>query len=458
MATTDKTKELEELTAKFNALCDEQEKLPREGFAKVFEVLNGMEETFTPNHPYTENEDIINKALEITGHSNDEAFCKAFKRNNQIMIEGNKIQAKGLEIFAMQQLEKTSKELPNPNEWQFVPIRIFAPKEIIDNVINPMMERDAKGGKGLYGNITDIPEEDENLDEWFDIEAYGIKCSLEPLYRDLQNYGIVDSVLKNSTIREYYLKTIKSLIYFIRDNTNRPNKIRNHISKTLKGLDDIPAFGLLLQILLLQGLIKWFDDVDLKESDRGYNEACILIQWIGKLLMEKEVRFCYYRWGEDDKEYLKPLGRYLLSTEIGKAVQNHLFEKQTDCSCIIDGEHGTREIHKGIENNNGATDELYLPSELDAEQVRKYFAKAINVGYMRKEGNGYKWLFGDNKGQARLGYFCNKAFTPPRPINKLEEIFGVKKLSASITNADNEAKRADVKKWRDEMNNNIFND
>ena len=217
MATTDITKELEELTAKFNALCDEQEKLPREGFAKVFEVLDGMEETFTPQHPYTENEDIINKALEITGHSSDEAFCRAFKRNNQIMIEGKNIQAKGLEIYAMQQHEKIKEEPKKPNEWQFVPIRIIASKEIVDNVINPILETDAKEGKGLYGNITDIPEEDESLDEWFDIEAYGIKCSLEPLYRDLQNYGVVDSVLGNDTIREYYLQVIKSLIYFIRD-------------------------------------------------------------------------------------------------------------------------------------------------------------------------------------------------------------------------------------------------
>lgn len=385
MATTDKEKKLEELTAKFNALCDEQEKLPREGFAKVFEVLDGMEETFTPNHPYTENEDIINKALEITGHSNDEAFCEAFKRNNQIMIEGKKIQAKELEIFAMLECEKMRKEPQNPNEWQFVPISFFAPKEIIENVINPMMEKDAKEGKGLYGNITDIPEEDEGLDEWFDIEAYGIKCSLEPLYRALQNYGIVDSVLKNDTIREYYLKTIKSLIHFIRDNTNRPNKIRNHISKTLKGLDDIPAFGLLLQILLLQGLIKWFDDVNLKESDKGYNEACTLIQWIGELLMEKEVRFCYYRWGEDDKEYLKPLGEYLLSTEIGKAVQNHLFEKQIGCSFIIDGENEAKEIPKEAENNNEATDELYLPSELNTEQeYSKILPNSLSLTTKRK--------------------------------------------------------------------------
>ena len=107
--------------------------------------------------------------------------------------------------------------------WQFVPIRILAPKEIMDNVINQYLKPMLKG-KGLYGNITDIPEEDESLDEWFDIEAYGIKCSLEPLYRDLQNYGVVDSVLENDTIREYYLKVIKSLICFIRDNTDKPTK------------------------------------------------------------------------------------------------------------------------------------------------------------------------------------------------------------------------------------------
>ena len=458
MATTDITKELEELTAKFNALCDEQEKLPREGFAKVFEVLDGMEETFTPQHPYTENEDIINKALEITGHSSDEAFCRAFKRNNQIMIEGKNIQAKGLEIYAMQQHEKIKEEPKKPNEWQFVPIRIIASKEIVDNVINPILETDAKEGKGLYGNITDIPEEDESLDEWFDIEAYGIKCSLESLYRDLQNYGVVDSVLKNDTIKEYYLKTIKSLIYFIRDNTDKPNKIRNHISKTLKELDDIPAFGLLLQILLLQGLIKWFENVDLKKGDNGYNEACSLVQWIGEQLMIKEIGFCYFRWGEGDKEYLKPLCNYLLSTEIGEFVQDILFKKQIDCSNIIDGEHEARKIPKEAGNNEKTTDKISLPSELDTEKARKYFAKAINVGYMKKEDSNYKWIYGGEKGQARLGYFCNKIYSSPRPINKLEEFFGVKKLSASITNADNEAKRADVKKWRNEMNNNIFND
>ena len=335
---------IDELQKEFEQLCDEQDQLPTEGFAQVFEVLDGLEEAFTPQHPYTENEEAIDKALEITGHRNDEAFCKTFKRNNQIIIEGRKIQAKGLEIFAKEQCKKHENEQSSPNEWQFVPIRIFAPKEIMDNVITPRLEADAKEGKGFYSNITDIPEEDESLDNWFDIEAYGIKCSLEPLYRDLQNFGVVDSILENKTIRDYYLKTIKALIYFIRDNTDKPNRTRNHITKILKSLDDIPAFGLLLQILLLQSLVKWFENVDLKEGNSGYIEACNLINWIGKQLMQKEVRFCFFRWSEDDKKFLKPFCNYLLSTEIGKAVQDRMLKNSIEHNCIIDGMNGAKEI------------------------------------------------------------------------------------------------------------------
>ena len=115
-------------------------------------------------------------------------------------------------------------------------------------------------------------------------------------------------------------------------------------------------------------------------------------------------------------------------------------------------------VHEQGKNTETAENEITLPSELDTEKARKCFAKAIKAGYMRKNDNGYKWLFGGNKGQARLGYFCNKVFVQPRPINKLESLFSVQKLSASITSADYEAKRADVKKWRNEINNNIFND
>lgn len=91
-----------------------------------------------------------------------------------------------------------------------------------------------------------------------------------------------------------------------------------------------------------------------------------------------------------------------------------------------------------------------LPSELCTEETEKYFVRAEEAGYM----DGQKWM----ESQVQLGYFCSKVFSHPRPINALEEFFGVKKLSASISQAECEPKRADGKKWRNAMDKAIFYD
>ena len=90
------------------------------------------------------------------------------------------------------------------------------------------------------------------------------------------------------------------------------------------------------------------------------------------------------------------------------------------------------------------------------DDVREYFTRAINAGFMKEVDNGYRWKFGGRRGQARLGYFCFKVYDRPRPINQLERLFGVSKLSASITNAEFEPKRSDVKMWRKEIDDKIF--
>ena len=92
-----------------------------------------------------------------------------------------------------------------------------------------------------------------------------------------------------------------------------------------------------------------------------------------------------------------------------------------------------------------------LPSELDIEPARKYFARAVAAGLMSEQ---YKPLANN----AKIGYFCYKAFEQPRPITALEQFFGVKNLAASITQASYEPKRADVKKWRAELDSTIFFD
>lgn len=95
-----------------------------------------------------------------------------------------------------------------------------------------------------------------------------------------------------------------------------------------------------------------------------------------------------------------------------------------------------------------------LPSELDTPEANKYFARAVALGMMKRTDTGGKWL----TAVARLGYVCSKIFPQPRPIAALEKYFGVTKLSASITQASIEAVRADVKKWRAEIDTKIFTD
>lgn len=99
-----------------------------------------------------------------------------------------------------------------------------------------------------------------------------------------------------------------------------------------------------------------------------------------------------------------------------------------------------------------------LPDGLNTDKAKKYFARAIEAGYMTRDKNGYKWEYGGNKGQIRLGYFCYKVFDQPRPINCLEALFGVKKLSSSITNASYKPNTAGANRWRKEIDNKIFYD
>ncbi len=58
-----------------------------------------------------------------------------------------------------------------------------------------------------------------------------------------------------------------------------------------------------------------------------------------------------------------------------------------------------------------------------------------------------------------LIYFYVEIFLMSRMLGDLEKLFGVTKLSSSITSAcNNEGVRADVKSWRSELDSKIFFD
>ncbi|MDE7465288.1 MAG: hypothetical protein K2M59_02510 [Muribaculaceae bacterium] len=90
--------------------------------------------------------------------------------------------------------------------------------------------------------------------------------------------------------------------------------------------------------------------------------------------------------------------------------------------------------------------------ELDTTEARLYVGRAIERGFIKPTSTGFEWIqIMRRGGKAQLGYFLSKVYPQPRPITTLEKLFDVKKLSTYLGNADEKAKRADVIRWRTEI-------
>lgn len=390
------SKEWQELNQRFIDLCYEQDKLNRKEFETVFETLyqidNSQREIYNTNGwnmgidlPDEADTAKIQQALEQAGFSKDEVFCNDFTRYANVVIEGKKNMQKRATINLKSEMDRCKPD-NNPDEWQFYPISIIAPQEFIP-IIDNIIDEDAKTGKGLFANVTDIEKEDEDLDELLMIEAFGLKCSLVPFLDELKQYNVA-GVFMNKEFTHLLFKVLNGEATFIKDNTDAPAKVKNHISDTIKQFDKMPIWGLFFQILILQGLCTWFEGININEGDNGYNEAQSLLKWIIEQLIKKEIVFCFKMYGDEDKKILKPLTDYLYSTEIGQAVQNHIFNK------------------KQLENSDKTTNEL--PKELQSERAQELFNKAIKAGFITMQKNTYEWNFEDYTGQL-LAYFCDKA-------------------------------------------------
>lgn len=107
-----------------------------------------------------------------------------------------------------------------------------------------------------------------------------------------------------------------------------------------------------------------------------------------------------------------------------------------------------------------------LPPDLDTERARKYFARAVEVGYMKPTATGYKWEFGGDHGaKARLAYFVERIYCPTvtdtiraDTIKPLQLLFGVERLDRAIQQNADTGKSKAVMKWRAEIDKNIFGD
>ena len=114
-------------------------------------------------------------------------------------------------------------------------------------------------------------------------------------------------------------------------------------------------------------------------------------------------------------------------------------------------------------NDNKAGGNNWLPKELDTPRARRYFAKAVRLGYMELTEDGrYRWLgTGRKPSTAELAYFLGKVYNYKYtitgnagenfPEESLNNLFGVSRLYSSLTQVYNAQK---PQRWRsmiDEM-------
>ncbi len=98
------------------------------------------------------------------------------------------------------------------------------------------------------------------------------------------------------------------------------HKVVRHIETQLERFGLVPVWGLLYEIVFLQGVSAWIDGSGMDKA-----QAERLQDYVFRNLTESLLRFTVLQVSESDKDFLQPLCNYLCETEAGRAVQDCLF-------------------------------------------------------------------------------------------------------------------------------------
>lgn len=352
-------KTLEELKTEYQKLDKEAGKYNHPEFTKVYEVIDELVKDRIDvgdkgnlAFPLVSG-DVIDKALIKLGFDKNKRFVSDFKKYREIEQQARDIQ---LEMITHPQHPVkeiiNDKKIKKSGNWRFVQIKIAVP-EFMYELLKEKLSDDVKTLSGLYGVKTDVVMEDENDDNFLAIEAFGVRSSLEPYYRELQEYKILEKYFNYQDLKNAFLSILLETVIFISNNTSSPNKIRNKISKVIIEFDKYGGIGVYWQILILQGIIRWIENIDINKGDYGYKELENLLNWAYEFIMEKLVFYTYYNWGEKELSFLEPLSNYLFSTEVGKEVQKSIFKDNnitTKAENIID----VKELNSSKNINNSS--------------------------------------------------------------------------------------------------------
>lgn len=404
----------EEIKAEYDQLDQEAGKYNRREFDEVYTIIADLtqdrEDVGDRGNlalPLASGE-VVDEALKRAGYAEDQNFAADFKEYRKIEQKARELQLE-LELASLLINEMQCNEDQPANEWRFVPITIIAPQPIAQ-IMGEIITTDATEGKGLFANFTEIPSEDETEDGYLMIDAYGVKCSLTPFWDDLKRYNVIgkDGFLCDE-FRRCLLFALSAEANFIKDNTTAPAKVKNHIAATMGVFGEMPVWGLFFQMLLLQGLCRWLEGINIDEGDSGYNDAQSLYDWIVEQLALKELEFCYKPYGKKDRERLKPLCDYLYSTEAGRLVQAFIFDQDE-------------------ENADTVIPSTAIPKELDTPQFKAILDKAVAAGFVAVVGGVYRW----SGTSPQLAYFAEQVSNTLQIKPKFapfQNLFGTKNLA-----------------------------
>lgn len=432
---------------RFEALCEEQQQIYNPEFEAIFNTLFEIDpdqrEVFNnlfADLPEEVDPDTLNQALQEVGAS--EEVARGFKRYTDVTLEGKRLQQENFVLNMEIEQAKRPKPEARPEGWRFMDFSFIVPQPL-HPVIGDMIQEQAQKGEGLFSNNTEVAEQpDEALDEFLGVEVYNLKCSYTHYLHTLKEYQVTDVTLGRD-FTHFLFQYLKLLADNIKGHTDRPEAVKTFILECVTNLDELPIWGLIFQILTLQGLTDLLACCLLKEGEYGFLEKQELAEWLKGILEQKLIKFIYTPYGDGDKQRLQPLCDYLYHTPIGRAIQDHIF--------------GTPD--QQADPDTSTPEAVDLPSELNTERARKYFARAVEREWMATTSTGYKWMFGGARGcLARLGYFVMRVFCPTNteqiPEQAINRLFGVNRIGGAITQL-HQAKKP--QKWRAEIDS-LFDD
>ena len=226
-----------------------------------------------------------------------------------------------------------------------------------------------------------LSKDDEDMDALLMAGKFEINACLTSYYREIKRYKIDELLNKIGIGAKGLFEILNNLCGGIKDNTDRPIYVQNTITDIIKFFDDYPGCGQVIQILILQGLLSWFESCDINKGDKGCKAAEDLCDWVGEQSM-KVCTFYFIHFNKDENS--KPLDDYLATTEIGKAWEQFSHRStggpNENGACLVEGTNSGGNAKDNPTATKGAGFSHYLLSDIHKLCNDKLFVQMeVNV-------------------------------------------------------------------------------